>query len=154
MVSFTVRGSEMGRIDKITTLLSRIFSIPGVTTQTHLVYGTTFSLAIIHLALPFIPLILSFAKSIDDAYPWIHVSNAINEISMGIMSVQHGNWFGLYAAACHGLTEFWLRKQNFGEDIPTEMVHNLGMLLYLFLAYKALCVRTCNLLRNGKKGCH
>lgn len=124
-----------------TSLVSRLFSIPGVTTQTHLTYGTDHALSYLHLVIPIIPFVLTMAKSQENYDSWTYASNALNELSLGIVSFQNGNWFGIYSAFCHFLAEFWARKQDFGEDIPAEMIHNLTMLLYLYLAYHTLCVR-------------
>lgn len=128
-------GDKVDSLYEITNLCTTLFSLPGVVTDVYLHYGFEWIYSIIHLVVPCVPFFLYLLndKSVDEGI--IDLTVFGNAASMAIQCFTRKNYFGLYAAICQTVNHFVLKKKEF-QDVPKEVLYNLGMCFYTYFAYR------------------
>lgn len=58
-------------------------------------------------------------------------------VSLGVISCMHKNYFGMYTAVMYTFNHFVFKKKNY-EDVPKEVLYNLGMCFYTYFAFHSL----------------
>lgn len=120
----------------MTNLCATLFALPGVCADLYLHYGYDWIYSMIHLAVPLVPAVMYLLdENVDNAV--IDFSNFANAVSMGAISFNFNNYFGIYAAISHFTNHFIFKKKEI-RDVPKEIIFNLGMCFYTYFAYRTL----------------
>lgn len=121
---------------RITDFCARVLALPAIVTNIYLNYGIDWYFSIIHIGVAAVPATL-FALDENVEENLVDLVILGNCISLGYQTWSHTNYFGMYTTACSAVNHFVLRRQTFS-DAPMDVMYNLGMCFYTYLAYKAL----------------
>lgn len=105
-------------------------------TDLFLFYGHELQYAILHCALPCLPLAMHLTRDEweVDLIDGMILSNIISCITI---SVAKENYFGVALGANFGFCHFALRNRGYS-DVPSKILYNAGLCFCTFFAYKAL----------------